>query len=94
MIALTLNAIRIIVYTASIVPVLALAVVADPNQSVRPPIRFSAAAAIGSATQEEMVSRLIVKPRHLVGGQLNADLLARDARRLSHAANVSMSVVR
>jgi serine protease len=88
------EALRVSVVIAIFVPALALAVVADPSQLVQRATRFSSLAVVGSATQEEMVSQLIVKPRSRVGDHLKNALLARDASRLAKTSNVSMSVVR
>jgi len=88
------EALRAGVSIAILVPALALAALADPNQFPGQPTRFSALAVVGGAPQEEMVSRLIVKPRYRVGDQLNNALRTRDASGLSKASNVPMSVVR
>ena len=85
---------RIGVGIAVSAPVLALAALAIPPQSSPQPARFSALAVVGGAPQEEMVSRLIVKPRYRAGDQLNSELRVRDASGLAKTSNVPMSVVR
>lgn len=85
---------RVGVSLAIFAPVLALAALADPTRHSLQPTKFSALAVVGGTTQEEMVSRLIVKPRYRVGDQLNNALRVRDASGLAKTSNVPMSVVR
>lgn len=95
MIARTIReALRVGVSIAIFGPALALAAVADPSQLAQQPTRFSALAVVGGAPQEEMVSRLMVKPRNRVGDQLNTALRTRDASGLAKTALVPMSVIR
>jgi serine protease len=95
MVARTIReALRAGVSIAIFVPALALAALADPSQFAQQPTRFSALAVVGGAPQEEMVSRLIVKPRYRVGDPLNNDLLAHNASGLAKISNVPLSVVR
>jgi len=85
---------RVSVCIAIFIPTLALAAVVGSSQLAQQSTRFSTLAVVGAAPQEEMVSRLMVKPRYRSGGQLNTALHARDASGLSRISNVSMSVVR
>lgn len=82
------------IFTAILVPALALATFVDPTRSSPQPARFSALAVVGGATREEMVSHFIVKPRYRAGDQLNNELRLRDASGLAKTSNVPMSVVR
>lgn len=90
----TREALRVGVSIAIFAPALALAALANPSQSAQHPTRFSALAVAGGAPQEEMVSRLIVKPRYRAGDQLNNALRMRDASGLVKTSHVPMSVVR
>ena len=88
------KALRTSVSVAILVPTLALAALSDQARSHTQPPRLSALSVIGGAMQEEMVARLIVKPRYRVGDQLNNELRVRDASGLARTSNVPMSVVR
>ena len=80
------------VFLSIFVPALASAIIADT--SLQQVSSASAIAVSGSASQEEMVSQLMVKPRHQLGDQLKTALRAHDASRLAKISKVSMSVVR
>lgn len=67
-------------------------VMASPPDPALPSMLLSGSAA--SAPPEEMVSRLIVKPRYRLGDKLNSALQVRDARGLAKIANVPMTVLR
>lgn len=88
------EALRTGVSIAILAPALALAALPDQARSRTQPPRFSALTVAGGAMREEMVSRLIVKPRSRIGGQLNNELRIRDAGMLAKASNTPMSVVR
>ena len=71
----------------------AFGAVAYPTQLLNV-TRFTVMAVTNRVSQEEMVSRLIVKPSLQLGNELNHALLARNAGRLTNVSNISMSVVR
>jgi serine protease len=81
-------------FIAVFIPVLGMAAVSDTTQSLPQPTRFSALAVPGSPPQEEMITRLMVKPRYRTGDQLNNALRAHDASGLSKISSVAMSVIR
>jgi serine protease len=80
--------------TLILFPALALAIVSNPGQLTQSSARFSAMAVSGGAPQEEMISQLMVKPRHRDGDQLNTELHAHNASRLAKTSKVGMSVLR
>lgn len=82
------------VFIVILIPILALAAVADPSQFSEQAMRFSASTVVGGAPREELVSRIMVKPRYRIGDQLNNALQAHDASGLAKISNVAMSVVR
>jgi len=57
-------------------------------------VEQAAAFSAASAPAEEMVAGFIVKPHHRAGRKLRSALLARDARELSRAARVDLTVKR
>lgn len=91
MIAKTLRSAPAIGAMLLLLPFMALAAVPGAfSQQGRSTIQ----AVAGAAPQEEMVTRLIVKPRSRAGDRLDAELRAHDASRLAKTANRPLFVVR
>ncbi len=95
MIARTIRKVLLIsVFTAIFIPGWALAVLADSSRLIQQSARFGALNVAASIALEEMVSQLMVKPRHQVGEKLKTALRAHDASALVKTSNIPMSVVR